>query len=172
MAQNKECRYCGTEFFSNSNNHFFCSPKCVGKNRWALNKDKFTASNRERVGKYEPGKIQCLICERWYKQVGSHIFLSHEMTAREYRREYGFDLRRGQLSPELRQLKSEKVFENGTVLNLEKGATYRFKKGHKRNYKRSLQTLERLSRQGKEFGPKNVDRALASRGLKRKEVIV
>ena len=98
-------------------------------------------------------KIQCLICGKWYRQVGTHIVQVHKMTAREYRKEYGFDVKRGQLPKDLRQLKREQVFENKTVKNLKVGKKFWFKKGQKGVgvYKRSAQTMERLHK-----GTKNV----------------
>lgn len=91
-------------------------------------------------------KIQCLVCKRWYRQVGSHVWQRHKMLAREYRQEYGFDVKRGQLPPDLRKLKADYVFENGTVRNLKKGKKFWWKKGQKGLgiYIRSPQTLERI----------------------------
>lgn len=90
-------------------------------------------------------KIQCKICGKWFRQVGSHVIQSHGMTAREYREEFGFDVKRGQLPEDYRKLKADYVFENGTVKNLEKGKKFWFKKGDRvGTYKRSEQTMERL----------------------------
>jgi len=94
--------------------------------------------------------IQCLICKKWYRQVGSHIVQTHNCTAREYREDYGFDRKRGQLSDDLRELKAKHVFQNKTVKNLKQGIKYWFKKGDTTLgvYKRSQQTMERLRLQG------------------------
>jgi hypothetical protein len=99
-----------------------------------------------------PNKIQCQICGLWYRQVGTHIVQVHKMLAIDYRKEYGFDVKRGQLPDDLRRLKDEYVFENGTVDNLKKGKKYWFKKGDHQagRYQRSLQTLERLKLHGRE----------------------
>lgn len=98
-----------------------------------------------------PDKVQCQICGLWYRQVGSHIWQVHHLSAREYRKEYGFDVRRGQLAGDYLKLKSRQAFECGGVLNLESGAKYRFKKGQSGlgAYKRSEQTLQRLHDRGK-----------------------
>lgn len=154
----RTCPFCKQPFEVRSNSQVFCSVKCRNKNLWCNN------------SRYEPGKIQCLICKLWYRQVGSHIVQTHGITAREYRQEYGFDVKRGQLSEELRELKSKQVFENGTIENLKLGKKYRLKKGQVLHYKRSKQTMERLREQGKKIGNKYVDKALASRGIKRREV--
>ena len=52
-------------------------------------------------------RVQCHICGRWYRHLGSHAWHSHGMTADEYREEYG--LNRGQIlvSTELHQLLRE-----------------------------------------------------------------
>jgi hypothetical protein len=72
------------------------------------------------------------------------------MLAREYRERYGFDVKKGQLPDDLRQLKAEQVFDNGTVENLKAGEKYWFHKGDVgiSTYKRSEQTRERLRLQG------------------------
>lgn len=96
--------------------------------------------------KKDKNKIQCAICGRYYRQVGSHIVQRHGIEAREYRKEYGFDLKKGQLPTDLRELKAKQVFENGTVKNLKKGKQYWFIKGDQEagRYIRSQQTMERL----------------------------
>jgi hypothetical protein len=101
---------------------------------------------KERCGQYEPGKIKCQICGKYYNQVGSHIYWTHKMTAREYRLEYGFDLKRGQLTQELREIKAQHVFDNGTVKNLNKGKKFWFVKGDRRagKYQRQPETIMRL----------------------------
>ena len=73
------------------------------------------------------------------------------MTARDYRAMVGFDVKRGQLPDDLRQLYAEQVFENETVKNLKAGRKFWFIKGDPRagKYQRSAQTLERLRTQHK-----------------------
>jgi hypothetical protein len=91
------------------------------------------------------GKIRCEVCKQFYKQVGSHVVQTHAFkTAREYRKKYGFDVKRGQLPKDYRKLKAYHVFNNGTVENLKAGKKYWFKKGDKINYERSPQTIARL----------------------------
>lgn len=92
-------------------------------------------------------KIQCKICGGWYRKVGQHVWLTHRIRAKEYRRENGFDVKRGQIKGRYLEKMHSYVFKNGTVDNLKKGAKFRFKKGQKGLglYQRSLQTLERLS---------------------------
>jgi len=94
-----------------------------------------------------PDKLQCLVCGRWYKQLGSHVVLRHGYkTAREYREEQGLDVKKGLTTGAYRQLLSDQVFETGTVNNLKNGAKYRFVPNDTRagRYKRSAQTTIRL----------------------------
>ena len=71
------------------------------------------------------------------------------MTAREYRKEYGFDVKRGQLLPEDREIMREHTKSNGTISNLENGKVYWFKNNDPKagRYERSEQTLNRLKEQ-------------------------
>lgn len=95
--------------------------------------------------------IQCKICGKWFRQVGSHVTQVHKLTAREYREYIGVDVKRGLLPDDLRKLYGEQALENGTYKNLKAGKKYWFKPGQEGVgvYKRSDQTLERLREQGK-----------------------
>ena len=126
----------------------YCSEKCRNKyyNRKYYH-SRYMSLIKKR-GEYQPGKIRCQICGKWYRQVGSHVFLRHKILAREYRKAFGFDVKRGQLSDDLRELKGAQVFENGTVKNLKKGKKFWFVSGDPKvgNYVRSEQTMDRLHR--------------------------
>ena len=130
------------------NNQQYCNKKCRNKRtylkRGGAEAQRAYLDKRRALDTRE--KIQCLICGKWYRQVGTHIVLMHGITAREYREEYGFDIKRGQLPKDLRELKGGQVFENKTVENLKQGKKFWFKKGQKGVgvYKRSKQTMERL----------------------------
>lgn len=64
----------------------------------------------------------------------------------DYKSEFGLDQGKGILPDDLKEIKKNHVFENGTVKNLEKGKETRFKKGDENigRYERSKQTLDRL----------------------------
>lgn len=128
----------------NANNVKYCV-ECRGKVKYRVSKEaqrEYWYNRRLLDGKE---KIQCKICGKWYRQVGTHITQVHGMTAREYREEFGFDVKRGQLPKDLREVKAEHAKENGTINNLKKGEKFWFKKGDKvGNYQRSQQTLDRL----------------------------
>ena len=145
----KDCKVCHKPL-PTSRHRTYCSKECrthalnqrhrQQQTEWQRNKRDAEASRPSK------DKIQCLICGKWYRQVGTHIVQVHKMTAREYRLMLGFDVKRGQLPDDLRQLKREQVFENETVKNLKAGKKFRFKKGQPGVgvYTRSIQTLERL----------------------------
>jgi hypothetical protein len=141
----KTCKICGDKI-TGIRYRTYCSKKCRTK---ANNKKAYKRQRewtRNKRGEFKPGKIQCQICGKYYRQVGTHIYHRHHITAREYRKEYGFDVKRGQLSKDLWKIKKDYVFENGTILNLKKGKINWFKKGQKGIgvYERSEQTLNRL----------------------------
>jgi hypothetical protein len=70
------------------------------------------------------------------------------MTAREYREFFDLEVKKGLLTPELRDLYGKQAIENGTWKNLKKGRKYRFKKGQRGvgKYKRSHITMARLKK--------------------------
>lgn len=150
------CKVCGGSL-PTSRHRTYCSKKC---RNYAINKRHSKAhtdwqrDRRNRQAIYpSKDKIQCMLCGKWYRQVGSHIVQVHKITAREYRKELGFDVKKGQLPDDLRQLKREQVFENKTVKNLKAGKKFWYKKGQSGVgiYTRSAQTLERLRTKHKTY---------------------
>lgn len=150
----KTCKICGGPLPS-VRHRTFCSPNCRNKYYYRKYRERYGDEHynrRQREYLYKKfkddgkEKIQCRICGKWFRQVGSHVYWTHKMTARDYREFYSFDVKRGQLPEDLRQLKAEQVFENGTVKNLKAGRQFWFKKGQEGVgvYKRSAETMERL----------------------------
>lgn len=149
------CRLCNNSI-TNPRFRQYCSTECrdgdIEKRRayFAKHRERYRqlqASYRDKKHEQKkPNTIQCLICKKWYRQVGSHIVQVHKITAKEYRREYGFDVKRGQLPPDYRALKASQCKENGTINNLKIGKKYWFKKGDKTigRYERSEETMARL----------------------------
>ncbi len=155
----KNCKMCGNPL-PTKRHRTYCSEQCRNKRNYLTVRNKMgREAFNERQRKYlylqkieDPrGKIQCKICGKWYRQVGTHIVQVHKITAREYRKAYGFDVKRGQLPDDLREHKAEQVFDNGTVNNLKVGKKFWFKKGQEGVgvYERSAQTMERLKVLGK-----------------------
>lgn len=131
----------------------FCSTKCRIKSynqnkKW---KEYRRLWNLENRGKYANNKIQCLICQRWYVQVGSHVYQTHKAFAREYREHFDLEVKRGTVPDWYRKLKGDQTIKNKTYLNLKAGKKFRFKPNDPRagKYKRSPITLARLSQLGK-----------------------
>lgn len=146
----KTCKICGKKL--GYRQRTYCSKKCAYK---FYNKKyrKYQSDWQRRLhdllaSEPDKNKIQCQICGRWYRQVGSHIYLRHKIFARKYRKMYGFNLKKGQLPEDLRALKAFQVFDNKTVNNLKNGQKFWFTKGDKRagRYQRQPETLEVLSK--------------------------
>lgn len=145
-----KCKMCKKPVNKEKNIWKYCSITCRNKYNNAKNRAYQTQWQRNKqdliASKPAKNKIQCLICKKWYRQVGSHVINTHKILAREYREEYGFDVKRGQLPPDYRKLKAQQCKENGTINNLKAGKKYYFKKGDHTagKYTRSEQTMQRL----------------------------
>lgn len=92
--------------------------------------------------------MKCLICGKNFKRVCSHVFHTHKMTARQYKEEFGLDVKKGLIDDGFREILHNHVMKNYSkvvAINLIKnGKKTRFKKGHNINYIRSAQTMQRL----------------------------
>lgn len=102
----------------------------------------------------EEGLPKCEICGQYFKRVLTHVRQKHFIEEREYKQQFGFDLKKGICSKESSKLSREKVFYNYDKMekNLSKGEKYRFKKGSKGRTKDkvSAQTKKRLKDRLKE----------------------
>lgn len=106
----------------------------------------------ERASIPSKDKVRCLICNLWYRQVGTHIVQRHRITAREYREQYGLPVKRGILPKEYRKLKSEQAINCGGVKNLKIGKKFWYKKGDERAikntfYKGQSEKIKKLSQE-------------------------
>ena len=114
----------------------FCSKECRIKSYTEKYQPYHSVWQRARqdvkASKPDSNKKQCIICKRWYVQVGTHIVQRHSITAREYREKFDLPLKRGIVPAWYRKLKGEQTVENKTVNNLKKGKRFWFKKGDKR----------------------------------------
>lgn len=97
--------------------------------------NRWTERNRAKYNQFEPGKIQCPVCEGWYKKICSHVTQRHGMTAREFKLKYGYNTKTGIMAKESRDLARDNVknnWEKCVVENLiEGGKATRVKKGQK-----------------------------------------
>ena len=104
----------------------------------------------------EDGLVKCEICSLYFKRPIVHVRQKHFLTEREYKIQFGFDLKKGICSKESSAISREKVLENYDRCiknNLEiKGAKSRFKKGDPGRTKDqvSAQTKKRLKDRLKE----------------------
>lgn len=103
----------------------------------------------------ESGLIKCEICGRFFKRPLTHVRQKHFIEEREYKQQFGFDVKKGICSKESAELSREKIFDNYDKCikkNLSKGVEYRFKKGDPGRTKDmvSAQTKKRLKERLKE----------------------
>lgn len=146
----KDCKVCGGDITA-KRFRSYCSDTCRNKfnnKKYAQQHVEWNRIRRDQnASKPDDKKVQCLICGKYYVQVGSHIVQVHGVTAREYREAYDLEVKKGTVPAWYRELKGDQALENKTFQNLLKaGAKYRFKKGDPRagKYKRSPITVNRL----------------------------
>ena len=142
----KKCKICNKPLIKRQRT--YCSKSCrykVYNKKYAKARNEWTRNKR---GKYADNKIECLVCGKYYRQVGTHIVQMHDMTAREYREYFELEVKKGILPDDLRKLYGEQALENGTYKNLKIGKKFWFKKGQKGVgiYQRSPITIERLKK--------------------------
>ena len=145
----KNCKVCGQKI-TGKRFRSYCSDTCrvrhYNKKRYKYQVEHARRKRDKEAEKPAKNKIQCLICGRWYRQVGSHITQVHKITAKDYRRDFGFDVKKGQLPEDYRQLKAAQAIECGGYLNLKRGKKFWFKRGQDGVgvYHRSNETIERM----------------------------
>lgn len=131
VQSRKNCLVCG-EPITQKRCRTYCSEKCRNKYFNLKYREEHKLWQRNRRGEYSPDKVMCLICEKWYVQVGSHITQRHGMTAREYREEYELPVKRGIIPLWFKKMKGDQAKENGTVNNLKKGKKFWYRDGDSR----------------------------------------
>jgi hypothetical protein len=145
----RDCKVCWNKIVD-KRYRTYCSAECRNK----FNNQKYKVRQAEwqrarqdmKASTPSKDKCQCLICGRWYVQVGSHSYLRHGLTGREYREKFELEVKRGVVPEWYRKLKGDQALDNETYKNLENGMKYRFHKGDKKagRYKRSPITLKKL----------------------------
>lgn len=96
------------------------------------------------------GNPICEICGKAFKRVLSHVRQKHDMSEREYKLKFGYDLKKGICSAESSQKSREAVFNNYEICIennlLDHGIESRFQNGHEGRTKDqvSAQTKRRL----------------------------
>lgn len=114
--------------------------------QWLRNKHDEIASHPTS------SKVKCLICGKYYYQVGTHIVQRHKMTARKYREIMDLPVKRGILPLWLRKVKHDHAINNKTANNLKAGKKFWYKKHDKRAiinlfYKGRSQEMKHLSQE-------------------------
>ena len=131
----KNCKFCGNPI-TKKRYRLYCSQECRNKVNNLKYKDKMAEWQRKSQDKkhsiQRPGTIQCKICGRWYVQVGTHTYLRHGLTAREYREEYNLPVKKGIVPTWYSKKKGDTALRNGTWKNLEMGKKFWYKKGDER----------------------------------------
>lgn len=143
------CKICGAKI-TKKRFRIYCSPRCMHRfhnQKHYQQQKEWQKKNRQKL-LLSSGKdlVQCLICGKWFIQVGSHIAQTHGITCREYRELFRLEVKRGVVPPWFRKLKGDIALANKTFKNLEAGKKWWFKKGDRSigRYERSPITLERL----------------------------
>jgi hypothetical protein len=146
----KDCKLCHKKITANRS-RTYCSQHCRRLFHSRKNQQRsidWHRTNNDKLATIKDlNKVKCLICGRYYVQIGTHVVQRHKFnTCREYREEFDLEVKRGIVPKWYRKLKGDIALENKTYKNLKIGKKYRFKKGDKKVgvYKRSHITLERL----------------------------
>ncbi len=81
------------------------------------------------------GKPMCEICGKHFHRVICHVRQKHDMNERDYKKEFGFDLKKGICSLKSKEKSQKAVFDNYEKVVADnlivKGAKSRFKNGDK-----------------------------------------
>jgi hypothetical protein len=78
-------------------------------------------------------KIECLLCHKRFKHLGSHIWHAHGLTAREYKGIFGLPYKWGLISEEVREKKRKIAnWQKTWKKNFKNWRKYAFKKGEER----------------------------------------
>lgn len=92
----KNCKLCGNPLPKRYRT--YCSKECREKANRIRNKSKLAETQRRYQDRKRsirrPDRVQCKICGRWYIQLGTHVYLRHGLTAREYREEYDIPVKK------------------------------------------------------------------------------
>ena len=142
------CKRCGKEFIAHSPARKFCSVDCQKANykESGKAKEQWTKANHKKQQKnystYSNGKTRCLICGAWVKAPAMHAWQKHRISARDYKKTFSLPYGKGLLPEDLKEVKKDYVFDNGTVKNLKKGVHTRYKKGDARRLEGVKRRLE------------------------------
>lgn len=98
---------------------------------------KSTHMKAERRG----DKIRCRICGRRFVLLAVHTYWTHGLTGREYRKKFGYDVKRGLVPEHYRLARVAQNARTGANLRIVGTGATPFEKGHANDYERSTETL-------------------------------
>ena len=105
----------------------FCSGECrmlYHSRKHAKQSAQWLRDKQDRLALIaSPDKVKCLVCNRWYVQVGTHIRQRHGMSARQYRELYDLPVKRGILPTWFRIVKASQVTKKA-LSNLKQGKKF------------------------------------------------
>jgi len=151
----KKCTKCQANITSppHANNVKYCTA-CRGQAyRYTEYRTAWQVSKRAKQATMpQADKMQCYMCNLYYKKVISHAWQVHGVHEREYKDALGLDHQKGLIPEEAKEVLRKHIKDNYAVVvakNLLKdGVKTRYKPQDKRagKYKRSEQTLKRLKK--------------------------
>lgn len=134
----KECKRCRQEILGH-NKGIYCD-KCV-----AFFNKKHSLTEQE---KQRQDKIKCKICGKWFVLLAAHTSQTHGLTGREYRKLFGYDVKKGLIPEHYRQNRKALVRAHPEVIeNIRGKGAALFVKGQTCSYQRSDETIGRLTKQ-------------------------
>lgn len=86
----------------------YCSKEHKDKDYMLMQKKRYD----DRASIPSKDKLQCAMCGKWYKHLGSHIAHGHKMLAKEYKEEYGLPYKMALISSEVHDKMSEAFWAN------------------------------------------------------------
>lgn len=127
----KTCLLCGSKI-KTKRFRTFCSGGCrvlFHSRKHAKQSVAWQRNKQDKIASVpSPGKVKCLVCNRWYVQVGTHIRQRHKMSARQYRELYDLPVKRGILPTWFRIVKASQVTKKA-LSNLKHGKKFWYKPG-------------------------------------------
>lgn len=92
--------------------------------------------------------LQCQICKKNFKHLGSHVYHAHKMFARDYKQMFGLNINHPLITKEIKEKKRKHFWQNSKkyLKNLEGGTEYQFKKGQRNRFYFSKEDLQRAQR--------------------------
>ena len=103
------------------------------------------------------GMVICHICHRAFTKLQSHVYYAHNLSKKEYCKQFGLDNKSRLTEKTYNKKMSDLAYKYDMDKQVVRvGNKTRFQQGHNGSYERSYMTKERLKNYGKELGYKNL----------------